>query len=151
MHERRRLAVGQDLGPFDRRLGDPGGPGNWWILFGPELHLGADILVPDLAAWRRERLPVLKNVPYSTLAPDWVCEIVSPSSVRDDRVRKMPVYAREGVRHLWLVDPLSRTVEVYRLDGQHWVLVRSYGENDSMFAEPFEAIGIDISRWWSGT
>lgn len=147
-HARAASAVGQDLGPFDRRPGGPGGPGGWWILFEPELHLGADIIVPDLAGWRRERLPVLENVPYSTLAPDWVCEIVSPSSVRDDRVRKMPVYAREGVRHLWLVDPLSRTVEVYRLEGQHWVLVRSYADNDTMLAEPFEAIGIDISRWW---
>lgn len=147
-HARAASVVGQDLGPFDRRPGNPDGPGGWWILFEPELHLGTDIVVPDLAGWRRERLPVLENVPYITLAPDWLCEIVSPSSVRVDRVRKMPVYACEGVKHMWLVDPLARTVEVYRLEGKHWVLVRSYADTERIYAEPFEAIAIDLSRWW---
>lgn len=124
-HARAAAVVGQDLAPFDQRSGSPGGSGGWWLLFEPELHLGADILVPDLAGWRRERLPVLENAPYTTLAPDWICEIVSPSSVRVDRVRKMPVYAREGVRHMWLVDPLSRPIEAYRLAEPHWVLIHT--------------------------
>ncbi len=140
--------IGPDLAPFNRRSGGPSGPGGWWILFEPELHLEADIVVPDLAGWRRERMPVLENVPYSELVPDWVCEIVSPTTVRLDRVRKMPIYAREGVNHLWLVDPLMRTLEVYRLEGQRWVVVSTHGDAESVRAEPFEAVEIDISRWW---
>lgn len=91
---------------------------------------------------------MLENVPYTELAPDWLCEIVSPSSVRIDRVRKIPVYACEGVKHLWLIDPLARTVEVYRFEGEHWVLVRSHGDSERMHAESFETIEFDVSRWW---
>jgi Uma2 family endonuclease len=137
-----------DLDPFDRRPGSPGGPGGWWILFEPELHLGTDILVPDLAGWRRERLPVLRDVPYFEQAPDWVCEITSPSTGQLDRVRKMPVYARERVEHIWLVDPLQRTLEVYRLEGQHWMVVSTHGGEESIHAEPFAALELDMSRWW---
>jgi Uma2 family endonuclease len=147
-HARAASVMTQDLGPFDRRPGGPGGPGGWWILFEPELHLGLDVLVPDLAGWRRERMPVLENVPYTELAPDWVCEIVSPSTGRVDRVRKMPVYAREQVRHVWLVDPLQRTLEVYRLEGPRWVLVSTHDGEEHVRAEPFEAIALDINRWW---
>jgi Uma2 family endonuclease len=147
-HARAASVMTQDLGPFDRRPGSPGGPGGWWILFEPELHLGADILVPDLAGWRRERMPVLVNVPYFELAPDWVCEVVSPSTGRVDRVRKMPVYAREQVRHVWLVDPLQRTLEVYRVKGPRWVLVSTHDGEEQVRAEPFEALALDINRWW---
>lgn len=138
----------QDLNPFSRRPGGPHGPGGWWILYEPELHLGADILVPDLGGWRRERVPVLENVPYFELAPDWVCEVVSPSTGRLDRVRKMPIYARERVSHLWLVDPLMRTLEVYRLTGQQWTVARTHDGTEAVRAEPFEAVELDISRWW---
>lgn len=137
-----------DVDPFDRRPGGPGGPGGWWILFEPELHLGADVLVPDLAGWRRERMPVLENVAYSELAPDWVCEVVSPSTARVDRVRKMPIYSRERVNYLWLVYPSLQTLEVYRLEGQHWIVVGSHGGAESARAEPFTAIELDMSRWW---
>ena len=113
-HARAASALTQDLGPFDRSKGGSNGPGGWWILFEPELHLDSDILVPDLAGWRRERMPVLEDVPYFTQTPDWVCEIVSPSTARTDRVRKMPIYAREQVGYLWLVDPSACTLEVYR-------------------------------------
>jgi Uma2 family endonuclease len=147
-HAQATSAVIQDLGPFSRRPGGPGGPGGWWILFGPELHLGADIMVPDLAGWRRERLPVLADEPYSTLAPDWVCEVVSPSTVRIDRMRKMPIYAREGVSDLWLLHPGLRTLEVYRLEGQRWMVASSHVGADSVRAEPFEALELDMSRWW---
>ncbi|MGH7961563.1 MAG: Uma2 family endonuclease [Candidatus Binatia bacterium] len=138
----------QDLSPFSRRPGGPHGPGGWLVLYEPELHFGADILVPDLAGWRRERMPALENVPYFELAPDWVCEVVSPSTGRLDRVRKMPIYAREQVRHLWLVDPLMRTLEVYRLIGQRWVVVSTHDGAEAVHAEPFEAVELDISRWW---
>jgi Uma2 family endonuclease len=125
-----------------------GGPGGWWILFEPELHLGPDILVPDLAGWRRERLPVLRNVPYFELAPDWVCEVLSTTTARIDRVRKKPLYARERVSHLWLVDPVVRTLEVYRLDGGQWVDAGAYGGTESVRAEPFAAIEMDMGQWW---
>jgi Uma2 family endonuclease len=147
-HARAASVITQDLGPFDRRPGSPGGPGGWWILFEPELHLGADILVPDLAGWRRERMPVLRDVPYFEQAPDWVCEVVSPSTGGLDRVRKMPVYAREQVGYVWLVDPLQRTLEIYRLEGQRWVVVSTHGDTETVRAEPFEALELDISRWW---
>src|SRR3954471_2014812 len=101
------------LDPFDRRIGGPGGPGGWWLLFEPELHLGADILVPDLAGWRRERMPVFPDQPAVRLAPDWVCEVISPSAGRSDRPRKLPIYARERFEHVWIVDPLQRTLEVF--------------------------------------
>jgi len=138
-------ALIQDLGPFGR---PPGGPGGWWILFEPELHLGVDILVPDLAGWRRESMPALRNVAYFEQAPDWVCEVVSPTTARIDRVRKMPIYAREQVGHLWLVDPIMRTLEVYRLEGQRWVVASTHGGAESVRAEPFAALELDMSRWW---
>ena len=93
-------------------------------------------------------MPVLENVAYSEIAPDWVCEVVSPTSGRLDRVRKMPVYAREQVEHIWLVDPLQRTLEVYRLEGQRWMVVSTHGGEESIRAEPFAALELDMSRWW---
>ena len=147
-HARAASTITQDLGPFDRSKGGPGGPGGWWILFEPELHLNADILVPDLAGWKREHMPVLENVPYFTQAPDWVCEIISPTTALTDRVRKMPIYARERVGHLWLIDPSARTLEVYRLDANRWVVVNTYGDNSVVQVEPFEAVELDMSRWW---
>jgi Uma2 family endonuclease len=141
-------AIMQDLGPFAHRRRGGDGPDGWWILFEPELHLGADILVPDLAGWRRERMPVLENVPYFEQAPDWTCEVVSPSTGRLDRVRKMAIYAREQASHLWLVDPLLRTLEVYHLEGQRWVVASTHGGAEAVCAEPFETIELDISRWW---
>ncbi len=147
-HARAASVISRELDPFDRGPGGPGGPGGWWILFEPELHLGLDILVPDLAGWRRERMPALENVPYFEQAPDWVCEVVSPSTGRLDRVRKIPIYAREQVGHLWLVDPLLRTLEVYRLEGQQWIVASTHGGAESVHAEPFAAIELDMSRWW---
>lgn len=147
-HAQATSAVIQDLSPFSRRPSGPSGPGGWWILYEPELHLGANILVPDLAGWRRERRPVLVDEPYSTLAPDWVCEVVSPSTARIDRVRKMPIYAREHVNYLWLVHPGLQTLEVYRLEGPHWVVASSHVGAESVRAEPFETVELDMSRWW---
>ena len=147
-HARASSVLRGALDPFDRRIGSLGEPGGWWILFEPELHLGADILVPDLAGWRRERMPVLQNVAYFELAPDWVCEVVSPSTARIDRVHKVPIYARESVSHLWLVDPLQQTLEVFRLEGRHWVLVNTHGGAETVRAEPFAALELKMSRWW---
>ena len=125
-----------------------GGPGGWWILVEPELHLAEDTLVPDLAGWRRERLATLPDAPAITLAPDWVCEILSPSTERLDRVRKLPAYARHGVVHAWLINPAARTLEVYRREGTSWVLVASHADDALVRAEPFDAIELDLLRLW---
>jgi Uma2 family endonuclease len=122
-----------------------GGPGAWVILAEPELHLGEHILVPDLAGWRRERLP---EVPEGAIVvvPDFVCEILSPATARRDRAVKLPLYASLGVAHAWLVDPTAKTVEVFRLSGAHWVLVAVHGDPDPMRAEPFDAVEIPLAR-----
>jgi Uma2 family endonuclease len=142
-------AIGSRL--FDRFNRPPNGadaPGGWWILDEPELHLGDDVLVPDVAGWRRERLPVMENIVGFKVAPDWVCEVISPSTGRIDRSRKMRIYARERVGHLWLVDPTPRTLEVYRLEGASWVVAGVHAGDETLRIEPFEAIDVDMRRWW---
>jgi Uma2 family endonuclease len=111
-HATASSALGMLLGP--PFMFGKGGPGGWWILDEPELHLGRDVLVPDLAGWRKERMPEVPDEAWCDIAPDWICEVVSPATGRLDRVRKMPKYAEQLVSHLWLVDPAVRTVEVYR-------------------------------------
>ncbi|RYZ37303.1 MAG: Uma2 family endonuclease [Myxococcaceae bacterium] len=131
---------------FGLRDGD--GPGGWLILMEPELHLGADVLVPDLAGWRRERLPSSPKVAAFTLAPDWVCEVLSPSTRNLDRKVKLPVYAREGVRHVWFVDPVTRTLEVFRLDEGRYTLIATHSGTGSVRAEPFEAVALELAVLW---
>ncbi len=139
------------LGGFDDDGGGVG-PGGWWILGEPEIHLGGEVLVPDLAGWRQERVPVLtpegEDESFFALAPDWVCEVLSPSTARTDRVKKLPSYAREGVTHAWLVDPIAQTLEVFRLTGALWTLVAVLGGSTRVRAEPFEAAEIDLARMW---
>jgi len=148
-HTRAASAIGSDLfGGFDGPPGGAGHPGGWWILYEPELHLGQDVLVPDIAGWRTERMPSIPNVVGLTIVPDWVCEVISPTTGRLDRTRKMPIYAREGVRHAWLVDPLARTVEVYRLEAGAWVVAGAHGGDVSLRAEPFDALVLEVGRWW---
>ena len=130
---------------FDDGLG---GPGGWCVLVGPELHLGEDVLVPDLAGWRRERVPAIPDEPHLTLAPDWLCEILSPSTERIDRGLKLRIYAREKVSHSWLVNPATRTLEVLRLEGEDWLIVSVYSEADAIRAEPFDAVEIDLAGVW---
>src|SRR5260370_10281350 len=114
-HARAASTLGVELGgPFDRGRG---GPGGWILLFEPELHLHGDVLVPDYTGWRRTRMPTMPEAAAFELAPDWVCEVLSKGSVATDRSEKMPIYAREKVPFLWLVDPLARLLEVYRLEG----------------------------------
>jgi Uma2 family endonuclease len=142
--------IGMDVGgPFHRPPGS-GGPGGWWIIFEPELHFAQDVLVPDLAGWRHERMPKIPNAPTVELPPDWICEVVSPSTERVDRMRKMGVYARVGVPHMWMVNPLIRTLEVYRLNANAWVLDSTHGEDERVRAIPFDAVELDLSRWWLG-
>lgn len=146
---RQAYAVMQLLGelhrPFHRGLG---GPGGWLLLFAPELHLGGDVLVPDLVGWRRERMPKLPDVVGLTMAPDWLCEVLYPSTAGLDRARKLVAYAREGVKHVWLVDPLQRTLEVFRLEGQHYLLLATHLEDETVQAEPFEALALELRVLW---
>lgn len=126
----------------------PARPGGWWILHEPELHLGDDVVVPDLAGWRRERMPRIPNAPWIDLAPDWLCETLSPSTAAIDRGRKLRIYAREGVAHAWLVDPLAHTLEVLTLDKGRWLVAAVHTGSDPVRAEPFGAIELDLSRLW---
>ena len=130
---------------FDRGLG---GPGGWRILSEPELHLAADIVVPDLAGWKRERLPALPEEAYFSLAPDWACEVLSPSTAAMDRVKKLTIYAREGLAHVWLADPLARTLEVLRLEHGRWTILTIFSGLSVVRAEPFDAIELDLSQLW---
>lgn len=132
-------------GPFDRGRG---GPGGWRILDEPELHLGQDVLVPDLAGWRRERLPALPDEAYFSLAPDWVCEVLSPSTAALDRTRKLAVYAREQVPHVWLVDPTAYTIEVLHLDAGRWVILTTCAGRDAVSLPPFDALPLDLTLLW---
>jgi Uma2 family endonuclease len=139
-------ALGEELGPPFKR--GRGGPGGWLILDEPELHLSADVLVPDLAAWRRERLARVRDEPYFDLAPDWVCEVLSPSTEKRDRVSKLSIYARERVAHAWLVNPQQRTLEVLRLTSERWLTVAVHHDDQRVRAEPFDAIELDLSVLW---
>ena len=147
-HAAATTALGEELGPPFKR--GRGGPGGWIILYEPELHLGADILVPDLAGWRRERMPALTtDEPYFTLAPDWACEVLSPGTQAMDRARKLPIYAREGIGHVWLVDPLQRTLEVLRRQNRDWLIVAVHEGAAAVRAEPFDAIELDLGILWA--
>ena len=139
-------ALGGDLNPPFQQ--GRGGPGGWWILGEPELHFGEDVLVPDRAGWTRERLPSMPPEAFFTLAPDWICEVISPHNERHDRARKMPVYAREGVRHAWLVDPLDRSLEVFRLEAGGWSLLATHRGDEIVRAEPFQAVEVDLLGLW---
>jgi Uma2 family endonuclease len=124
------------------------GPGGWWILVEPELHLRADVVVPDLAGWRRERMPQLPTTAYFSLVPDWICEVVSPSTALLDRTKKLRIYAREGVCHAWIVDPLARTLEVLRLAGGTWLIAATHAAGEVARIEPFDAIDVELALLW---
>ena len=139
-------ALGSELGgPFQQGRG---GPGGWWILDEPELHLGSDVIVPDLAGWRRSRVPQVPAVAAMTIPPDWICEILSPSTEALDRVPKLNAYARERVAHVWFINPRSQTLEVLRLEGARWTVVATHDGDVSVAVEPFDAVPIDLYRLW---
>ena len=139
-------SLGAEIGgPFGRGRG---GPGGWIILDEPELHLGPQVLVPDLAGWRRERMPALPDTAWFTLAPDWVCEVLSPSTAIVDRTRKQDISREQGIRWLWFVDPAGRTIEVLSRAEQHWILTGSFGGGGEMRIPPFDAVPIDVGALW---
>jgi Uma2 family endonuclease len=140
-------ALGEELGPPFKR--GRGGPGGWMIVIEPELHLGADVVVPDIAGWRRERMPEMPvTEAYLTLAPDWLSEVQSPATAALDRGRKLPLYAAQRVSHVWMVDPVAQTLEVLRLDGDTYRIVMVASGADRVRAEPFDAIELDLSILW---
>lgn len=158
-HARATTKLGASLdGPFDNGRG---GPGGWILLDEPEWHFDGDVMVPDLAGWRRERMPSMPEEAYFTLAPDWICEVLSPSTMRIDRMKKVPRYARGGVSHVWLLDPLARSLEILRLTSSGYLLTQSFlfgtepdlqdGEvsDREVRAEPFDAVALDLSVLWS--
>jgi Putative restriction endonuclease len=140
-------ALGGELSPPFKR--GKGGPGGWVILYEPELHLQADILVPDLAGWRRERMPVIPSDAFSTLASDWVAEVLSPSTAALDRGDKLKIYLRERVAHVWLVDPIATTLEILELDGSSYRLIDVFSGIEPVRAVPFDAIAFDIAALWA--
>lgn len=140
-------------GTLFRALGGPfedgaNGPGGWWFIIEPELHFDADVVVPDIAGWRRERMPTVPNVAHLELAPDWLCEVLSPSTQRIDRRKKLPIYARAGVGHVWLIDPPLQTLEILRLESQRWSLLATYEGDANMRAEPFASVELALRSLW---
>jgi Uma2 family endonuclease len=106
--------------------------------------------VPDLAGWRRDRMPAMTtDVPYFTLAPDWVCEVLSPRTAKLDRARKLPIYAREQVTHVWIVDPAERTLEILGREGSRWLLVGVWSDDALVRGEPFDAIEVELAALWA--
>ena len=145
-HARATWVLGGKIGdPFDY---GPSGPGGWWLTPEPELHLDDEIVVPDLAGWRRERMPVYPDTAYVTLAPDWVCEVHSPSTRKVDLHEKRPLYAQAGVRHLWFVDPTDRTLEAFELRDGEWVLIATAKDDEPVSIRPFDAITFSLGDLW---
>lgn len=139
--------LGLEIGPpFDRGRG---GPGGWIILDEPEWHSNGDVLVPDLGGWRRERMPIIPDAEFIEVVPDWICEVLSRSTERTDRIEKMPIYASAGVQFAWLVHPRYRTLEAFKVERGRWMAIGAYKDNDRARIEPFDAIELDLSVLWA--
>ena len=147
LHAVAASVLGMDIGGAFQR--GRGGPGGWVIVDQPELHLGEDILVPDLAGWHRERFPGgAEDEPYFEVVPDWICEVLSPSTAKYDRTDKLQIYARETVNHAWIVDPQAKTLETYQLHEGRWLLTSSHHDSAAVSAPPFEAIELELAALW---
>lgn len=146
-HSRAQRALGSFVGrPFDDDDGF-GGPGGWWIFVEVDVQLGPhDVVRPDLAGWRRQRLPDPGDRRPIDVAPNWVCEILSPSTAARDRVEKRKLYADHGIEHYWIVDVDARTLEAFELSAGRWVLVDSYDETATARIPPFDAVELVIDR-----
>jgi Uma2 family endonuclease len=138
--------LGYALGP-PFQLGD-GGPGGWLIIDEPELHLNGHVVVPDLAGWRLERMPALPETAWIEIVPDWICEVLSPSTERYDRGDKRIIYAKAAVSHLWHVDPVLRMLEVFELKDGKWLLLDVFHDNAEVAAPPFSDASFQLGRLW---
>lgn len=138
--------LGHKIGPpYD--FGD-GGPGGWVILDEPEIGLGGSILVPDLTGWRKERFPREEETNWISVAPDWVCEILSPSTVQVDLIRKMPIYAESDVKYAWIIDPALKTLNAFRNESGKWIPIGSFKVDEHVQVEPFHEIAINLADLW---
>jgi len=128
------------------------GPGGWWIVIEPEVHFIRDVevVVPDLAGWRRERMPALPRDQRFEVVPDWVCEILSPGTRSKDRELKMPLYAKYGVAYLWLIDPDVKRLEAYELKEGEWTALGVYEGDAEARIPPFDAIVLRLADLWVG-
>ncbi len=145
-HSNAAFALSAEIGP-PYRLGR-GGPGGWIVLYEPEIKFGDNILVPDFAGWRTERFPGWPAENWFSAVPDWICEILSPSTARNDRIRKMAIYARYEVKYLWLIDPRDKTLEIFRLKSSEWLRLAGFAENDRVRAEPFHEVELELGNFW---
>ena len=138
------------VSPFQKGRG---GPGGWWITAEPELHFIRDteVNVPDLAGWRRGRLPRIPRDHRFSVVPDWVCEVLSPSTAGTDRDVKMPIYAQYGVAHAWLIDPIAHTLEAYALKAGAWVEIGRFAGAAQVLVPPFAAVTINLDDLWAPT
>ena len=134
-------------GPFRRGIG---GPGGWIFIVEPELHLGPHVVVPDIGGWRRERLSPFPETPYIETPPDWIAEILSPTTQAVDRKDKLAIYAASGVEYCWYVDPTARTLEVFALTSGRWLLAATYRDDDAVTAPPFDAHTFPLDVLWVG-
>lgn len=130
------------------QFGGPHGPGGWIIVIEPEVGFGRNILVPDLAGWRRERFPLSEDHNWISVPPDWVCEVLSPNTERRDKTEKIFIYARYQVSYLWFINPISKTLDVFRLEAGKWVVSGLFVENEKVRAEPFKEMEIDLNTLW---
>jgi Uma2 family endonuclease len=137
--------AGELVAPFQKGLG---GPGGWIFADEPELHLGADVLVPDLAGWRRERLNDHPETSYFTTPPDWICEILSASTETRDRTIKTRAYAAAGIPYFWLIDPRQQMLEAFELDGGRWKVLGGWSSDDEVRVPPFDAISFSLADLW---
>lgn len=135
-------------GPYDFGRG---GPGGWWIIPEPEVHFVRDtvVAVPDLAGWRRERMPSVPEDHRFEVVPDWVCEILSPSTAKKDRTLKLPIYARHGVAYAWLIDPAAQTLEGFELREGRWLLIATLKDDDPVAVPPFDAVEFSLADLWA--
>ena len=142
-------ALGMRIGP-PFRFGE-GGPGGWWIVDEPEVHFIRDVevAVPDLAGWRRERMPSIPEGHRFEIVPNWLCEILSPSTAKKDRAIKLPLYAHYGVAHVWMVDPVAQTLEAFELREGRWTLIATLKDDDRVAVAPFDAVEFSLADLWA--
>lgn len=121
----------------------------WWVLDRPEQHLDEEILVPDIAGWRTERMPELPDTAWFSMVPDWVCEVIYPATARYIRCEKRDIYAANGVEHLWHIDPSNRLLEVFELSSSNWVLIKTWRDDERVAAPPFPNAPFNLGRLWA--
>jgi Uma2 family endonuclease len=145
-HGAAQAALSVELGnPFQK---GNGGPGGWTFIIVPELHIDGHVLVPDMAGWRRERMPTMPKTAYVEIAPDWICEILSDSTAARDRNEKRAVYGAIGVQFLWLLDPRVKVLECFSLVADNWLLSGTFSGDTMVRATPFDAIEFSLSDLW---